>query len=80
MSKELKALETEFKEKINAIENAQLKIHKFEKAWKIIKEKDVNFYYLSNCHFTGDYNYKVAEYMRLTKQEFELVKEMLEND
>ena len=64
------------------IKQALLKAEKLEKAWEIVKEKEIDTFYLRQCFKVKDsleiYNNCCKVGYKLTQQEFDLLKEMLE--
>lgn len=55
---------------------------KYKKVLEIIKEKDVDFYSLRRCDTVDEHNamFTIDEFQKLTQEEFNLLKEVLEND
>ena len=68
----------------NAVNQYILKAQKLEKAWEIVRAKNVDIANLKQSLSVEQYNNIISfkinymEYMRLTQQEFELLKEVLE--
>lgn len=68
------------------INKVLLKSHKQEKALEIIKEKNVDIFELKCCSIAETYNncisFKIGfvKNYELTKEEFEILKEVLENE
>ena len=60
------------------VEQALLKAEKLEKAWEIVVKKHVAIFWIKESKSVDDYNYGTGEAMKLTQQEFELLKEVLE--
>ena len=52
-------------------------VEKSLKALEIIKEKNVNMFWLKECFNLEQYNYNMADYMKLTEEEFRILKEVL---
>lgn len=66
-------------ENYTTIKQALLKAQEQEKVLKIIKEKEVDFYTLTDSDALDDYNPKMNwSYRRLTQKEFDLLKRWLE--
>lgn len=55
-------------------------IEKELKALEIIKENDISFFWLKYCNNVKEYNQKVEDFLSITEEEFELIKEVLEWD
>lgn len=76
--------ETPFEELYSTIEQALTTKSKKELAWDIVKKKDVDIYILNSCKTVEEYNSKIVhiigETRELTQGEFDLLKEMLNNE
>lgn len=62
---------------IATIKQALLKAEKLEKVLEIIKEKYVAIFWVKESKSVDEYNYGTGETMKLTQQEFDLLKEVL---
>ena len=76
----LKAEFRDYPSAFNSIKNALLKAQKEHKALEIIKEKNVDIRWIEVCDTVKDYNKGRDEHLNyeLTKEEFNLLKEVLE--
>lgn len=57
-----------------------LKAQKMERVLEIIFEKNVTIFWLKECKNLEEYNYNTADHMKLTKEEYNLLKEWLEDE
>ena len=62
----------------NTIKQALLKAQEQEKVLKILFEKNVTIFWLKECKSLEEYNYNTADYMKLTQEEFDLLKRWIE--
>ena len=72
-------LKSQEQEKENDILKGQVKyltevVIEFQKIHRIIFEKNVSIFWIKECKSLEEYNYNVVDYMKLTEEEFELLK------
>ena len=65
---------------IENLKNKLLKAEKLEKAWEVVKEKNVEISWLKVSDDLNEYNVDSGNLCKpLTQEEFKLIKEMIEN-
>lgn len=64
---------------LNDIEKYILKAEKEHKALEIIFEKYVSIFWIKECRSVEEYNYCTANYMELTEEDFNFLKEVIMN-
>ena len=80
LTEEKKASKKCFLRYCNEIKQALIKAQEQEKVLKILFEKNVTIFWLKECKSLEEYNYNTADYMKLTQEEFDLLKRWIEND